>query len=163
MIPRFNAQLRTTCVATRLSGGHADNALPQTAQATVNCRMMPGSDTAVVVAALKRAVADTAVHFEETGPATLSPASPVPPRLLATFESIASKFWPGVVVIPYMTPGATDGAYVRNAGIPVYGASGIFGVPGQGRAHGQDERIEAKRFMDAISFARATIEALSRP
>jgi acetylornithine deacetylase/succinyl-diaminopimelate desuccinylase-like protein len=162
-ITRYNAQLRTTCVATRLTGGHADNALPQMAQATLNCRMMPGSDTAVVLAALKRAVADSAVHFEEVGPATLSPPSPLPPRLLAAVESVASRFWPGVVVVPVMSSGATDGAYVRNAGIPVYGMSGIFSAPGEGRAHGRDERIEVRRLMDGIAFARATIETLSRP
>ena len=162
MIPRFNSQLRTTCVATRLSGGHADNALPQTAQATVNCRMMPGSDTAVVLAALRRAANDTAVHFSEVNVATLSPPSPLPPRILGAFESIATRFWPGVVVIPSMSSGATDGAYVRNAGIPVYGASGIFSAPGEGRAHGQDERIEARRLLEGVGFARATIESLSR-
>lgn len=107
MITRFNSQLRTTCVATRLSGGHADNALPQTAQATVNCRMMPGSDTAVVVAALRRAANDTAVHISEVDVATLSPPSPLPPRILGAFESVASRFWPGVVVIPVMSSGAS--------------------------------------------------------
>ena len=91
-ITRFNAQLRTTCVATQLSGGHADNALPQTAQATLNCRMMPGSDTAVVLRALKQAVGDTAVHFAEIQPATLSPASPLPAKLLNAFETTASRF-----------------------------------------------------------------------
>ena len=161
-ITRFNAQLRTTCVPTRLTGGHADNALPQMAQATVNCRMMPGSDTAVVVGILKRAVADSAVHFSEVQPATLSPPSPLPQDLLSAFESVATRFWPGVVVIPVMSAGATDGAYVRNAGIPVYGASGIFSAPGEGRAHGQDERVEVRRLLDAVEFARSTIEALSR-
>ncbi len=161
-ITRFNALLRTTCVATRLTGGHADNALPQIAQATVNCRMMPGSDTAVIAGILKRAVADTAVHFSEVQPATLSPPSPLPQDLLSAFESVATRFWPGVVVIPTMSAGATDGAYVRNAGIPVYGASGIFSAPGQGRAHGQDERVEVRRLLDGVEFARATIETLSK-
>ena len=161
-ITRFNAQLRTTCVATRLTGGHADNALPQMAQATVNCRMMPGSDTAVVVRALKTAVADTSVYFEQVQNATLSDPSPLPPRILGAFESISSRFWPGVVVVPVMSSGATDGAYVRNAGIPVYGASGIFSAPGEGRAHGRDERIEIRRLMEGVDFAREVIEALSR-
>jgi acetylornithine deacetylase/succinyl-diaminopimelate desuccinylase-like protein len=160
-VTRFNSQLRTTCVATRLTGGHADNALPQMAQATVNCRMMPGSDTAMVVAALRRAVNDTAVHITQVADATLSPPSPLPPRLLGAFESVSSRFWPGVVVIPVMSAGATDGAYVRNAGIPVYGASGVFSAPGEGRAHGQDERIEIRRLFDGVKFARELVEALA--
>lgn len=162
-ITRFNAQLRTTCVATRLAGGHADNALPQMAQATVNCRMMPGSDTAVVLSALRRAVADTAVVFDQVQPATLSNPSPMSTRLLKVFESVGSSFWPGVVVIPEMGAGATDGAYVRNAGIPVYGVSGLFSVPGAGRSHGRDERIEIRRLFDAVDYAKAVIESLSRP
>ena len=161
-ITRFNAQLRTTCVATRLTGGHADNALPQMAQATVNCRMMPGSDTTVVVNRLKAVVADTSVHFEEVRDATLSPPSPLPPRLLGTIESVSAKFWPGVVVVPVMLSGATDGAYVRNAGIPVYGVSGIFSEAGDSRAHGRDERIQPARLNDAVAYARALIEALVR-
>jgi len=161
-ITRFNAQLRTTCVATRLVGGHADNALPQMAQATVNCRMMPGTDTAVVVRALKSAIGDTAVVIAEVRPATLSPPSPLTPQLLKTIETTATRFWPGVVVVPVMSSGATDGSSVRNAGIPVYGAGGIFSEPGESRAHGRDERVEIRRFYDGVEFARVLVEALAK-
>lgn len=161
-ITRFNAQLRTTCVATRLAGGHADNALPQLAQATVNCRMMPGSDTATVVRTLKTVVNDSSVVFAEVKPATLSEASPLPQKLLSTFENVASRFWPGVVVVPAMESGATDGLHLRNAGIPVYGVMAVFSEPAESRAHGRDERIEIRRLYDAVAFSKALVEAMAR-
>ena len=132
------------------------------AQATVNCRMMPGSDTSAVVGRLKAVVADTSVHFEEVNDATLSPPSPLSPRLLSTIESISARFWPGVVVVPVMLSGATDGAYVRNAGIPVYGVSAIFSEAGDSRAHGRDERLQPARLNESIAYAKALIEALVR-
>lgn len=161
-ITRFNAQLRTTCVATRLTGGHADNALPQMAQATVNCRLMPGTDTAVVVRTLRSAVGDSAVDVSEVRFATLSPPSPLTPRLLETIEKTAARFWPGVVVVPVMSSGATDGSYVRNAGIPVYGVGGIFSEPTESRAHGRDERVDVRRFYEGVEFARVLVESLTK-
>lgn len=161
-ITRFNAQLRTTCVATRLAGGHADNALPQTAQTTVNCRILPGTDTSVVVRALRSVVADTAVEIAQVNSATVSPPSPLTPEMLVAVESVAKKFWPGVVVVPVMSSGATDGSYVRNAGIPVYGIGGIFTEPDESRAHGRDERVEVRRFYEGLEFAKAMVEGLSK-
>ena len=161
-ITRFNAQLRTTCVATRLTGGHADNALPQLAQATVNCRVLPGTDTSIVVRALRAAVADTAVEITEAQPATVSPPSPLKPAILGAVEAVGTSFWPGVVVVPVMSSGATDGMYVRNAGIPVYGIGGIFTEPTESRAHGRDERIEIRRFYEGLEFGRVVVERLSR-
>lgn len=161
LLTSYNAQLRTTCIATRLFGGHADNALPQTAQATVNCRMMPGTDTSSVAAALKAAVADTSVHLEEVQPATLSPASPLTPARLAIFERVGRKFWPGVIVVPVMSTGATDGAFMRNAGIPVYGVSGIFTESADSRAHGRDERVQVRRFYESVEYGKALVEALA--
>ncbi len=161
-ITRFNAQLRTTCVATRLVGGHAENALPQLAQATVNCRVLPGTDTAVVVRALRRAVADTTVEVTEVRPATVSPPSPLKPLIINAVEEVGRRFWPGVVVVPVMSSGATDGLYIRNAGIPVYGIGGIFTAPDESRAHGRDERVEIKRFYEGVEFARAVVERLAK-
>ena len=161
-ITRFNAQLRTTCVATRLTGGHADNALPQMAQATVNCRILPGTDTSVVVRALRTAVADTTVEFAQVNPATVSPPSPLTPAILGAIEQVAVKFWPGVVVVPVMSSGATDGSLVRNAGIPVYGIGGIFTEPDESRAHGRDERVEVRRFYEGLEFAKAFVERLAK-
>lgn len=161
-ITRFNAQLRTTCVATRLTGGHADNALPQLAQATVNCRVLPGTDTATVIRALRAAVGDTAVEVSEAQPATVSPPSPLKPAILGAVEAVATSFWPGVVVVPVMSSGATDGMYVRNAGIPVYGIGGIFTAPDEARAHGRDERVEIRRFYEGLEFGKVVIERLAR-
>jgi len=161
-ITRFNAQLRTTCVATRLTGGHADNALPQLAQATVNCRVLPGTDTATVIRALRAAVADTAVEVSEAQPATVSPPSPLKPAILGAVEAVATSFWPGVVAVPVMSSGATDGMYVRNAGIPVYGIGGIFTAPDEARAHGRDERVEIRRFYEGLEFGKAVVERLSK-
>lgn len=161
-ITRFNAQLRTTCVATRLTGGHADNALPQLAQATVNCRLLPGTDTATVIRALRRAVSDTAVDVTQAQPGTLSPPSPLKPEILSAVDEIGKRFWPGVVVVPVMSSGATDAMYVRTVGIPVYGIGGIFTEPDEARAHGRDERIEIRRFYEGVEFAKAVVERLSR-
>lgn len=161
-ITRFNAQLRTTCVATRLSGGHADNALPQMAQATVNCRVLPGTDTAVVARRLLEVVADTTVDIREAQPATLSPPSPLKPEILTAIEQVGRRFWPGVVVVPVMSAGATDGLYVRNAGIPVYGIGGIFTEPDESRAHGRDERVEVRRFYEGLEFGKLVVERLSQ-
>ncbi|MEX2110306.1 MAG: M20/M25/M40 family metallo-hydrolase [Gemmatimonadaceae bacterium] len=161
-ITRFNAQLRTTCVATRLTGGHADNALPQLAQATVNCRVLPGTDTAVIIRALREVVSDNAVEFAEAQPATVSPPSPLKPAILQAVESVGTRFWPGVVVVPVMSSGATDGMYVRKAGIPVYGIGGIFTEPNESRAHGRDERVEIRRFYEGLEFAKSVVERLAR-
>lgn len=159
--PWFNAQLRTTCVATRLAGGHADNALPAMAQATVNCRMLPGTDTSVVFRSLRSAINDPEIELVEAAPATVSPPSPLPPALLSDIEAVAERFWPGVVVVPAMSSGATDGSYVRNSNIPVYGIGGVFTEPTESRAHGRDERIEARRFYESIDFAKALLERLA--
>lgn len=161
-ITRFNAQLRTTCVATRLTGGHADNALPQLAQATVNCRVLPGTDTATVIRALRAAVADTAVEVTEAQAATVSPPSPLKPAILGGVEAVAKSFWPGVVVVPVMSSGATDGMHVRNAGIPVYGIGGIFTEASESRAHGRDERVEIRRFYEGLEFGKQIVERLSK-
>ena len=161
-ITRFNAQLRTTCVATRLTGGHADNALPQMAQATVNCRILPGTDTSIVVRAIRTAIADPEIEVTEVLPATVSPPSPLPASLLTDIETVAKRFWPGVVVVPTMSSGATDGSYVRNQKIPVYGIGGIFTEASESRAHGRDERLEIRRFYEGVDFAKAMIERLSK-
>ena len=161
-ITRFNAQLRTTCVATRLAGGHADNALPQLAEATVNCRMLPGTDTAALIRTLRQVAGDTAVQVREAQPATVSPPSPLRPEILAAISEVGKKFWPTVVVAPVMSSGATDGTYYRKAGIPVYGIGGIFTEPDEARAHGRDERVEIRRFYEGLEFGKAVVERLSK-
>lgn len=159
--PLFNAILRTTCVATRLFGGHADNALPQVARATVNCRLLPDDSPDSVQATLRRVVADTAIKVTVSDSATASPPSPLRPDLMGAIEKLVGQMWPGAVVVPEMSTGATDGLYLRNAGIPVYGVFAVFDDPGDIRAHGRDERIGVKPFHDAAEFWYRLIRAVT--
>jgi acetylornithine deacetylase/succinyl-diaminopimelate desuccinylase-like protein len=150
--PQYNAQLRTTCVATMLQAGHAENALPQSARATVNCRVLPGEPVDEVDATLRRVLADPAIRLSRVQEPTLSPPSPLTPELLGTIERLAALHFPGTVVIPHMSTGATDGLHTRNAGIPTYGISAMFSVPGETRAHGLNEQVRARSFYDALDF-----------
>jgi acetylornithine deacetylase/succinyl-diaminopimelate desuccinylase-like protein len=161
--PYYNAQLRTTCVATRLFAGHADNALPQLARATVNCRMLPDDPPDSVEATLRRVLADTAIHLSRVRPPTLSPASPLTPEIMQPVSSLAGKMWPGAVVVPEMSTGASDGLYVRNAGIPVYGVSAVFERIDDIRAHGRDERIGVKAYHDAAQYWYQLVKTLASP
>jgi acetylornithine deacetylase/succinyl-diaminopimelate desuccinylase-like protein len=157
--PRYNSMLRTSCVSTLLEGGHAPNALPQRARANVNCRILPDEDPAAVLAALQRVVADTAVHVTMDGEARNSPPSPLTPALMREIERITTEMWPGVPVIPTMSTGATDGLYFRNAGIPVYGVSGLF-YP-ETFAHGMNERIPVKAFYDGLEFMYRLVKSVT--
>jgi len=160
-IPAFNSRLRTTCVATRLDAGHADNALPQRAKATVNCRVLPGVDPATVEATLNTVMADEGVKITVAEAAKPSPPSPLTEEVMAPIEEITESMWPGVKVVPNMSTGATDGLYFRNAGIPVYGVSGIFGDIDDVRAHGRDERIGVEEFFDGLEFLNRLVRAYS--
>jgi len=150
--PLYNALLRTTCVATRLQGGHADNALPQTATATVNCRMLPSDDAAAVEKTLTRVINDTSVHVTPLAPAVPSPASPLRPDVFNAVEASVKALWGNVPVVPIMETGATDGLYLRNAGVPVYGFNGLFIPIDDVRAHGKDERILITSFDQSLDF-----------
>ncbi len=157
----YNSRLRTTCVATLLSGGHASNALPQLAEATVNCRIFPTHDPADVHATLERIAAPFDVTVTPQGTATPSPPSPLVPEVLEPIERITEQMWPGVKVLPVMSTGATDGLYLRREGIPVYGVSGLFGDMDDVRAHGQDERIRIDAFYEGQEFLYRLVKALS--
>ena len=151
-----NALLRTTCVATLLQAGHAENALPQTARATVNCRIIPGQDAGAVQATLVRVLADPAIAVAPIRPAEPSPPSPLAQEPLSAIEAAAGATWgaaPVVPIAPFMDTGATDGRYLRMAGIPVYGTTGIAYDPDDYRAHGKDERILVKSFDEGVVFA----------
>jgi acetylornithine deacetylase/succinyl-diaminopimelate desuccinylase-like protein len=147
--------LRTTCVATRLSGGHANNALPQRATATVNCRVVPTSTPEEVRATLVRVVADTAVRVESlaaaAAPATMR-VSPIDPQLMAAVTSITRSMWGDIPVIPLMSTWTTDGRLLRDAGIPTFGLNGLFTVPGQEGMHGLDEKLGVRSFYDGLAF-----------
>lgn len=160
-VPEYNARLRTTCVATRLDAGHAENALPQRARATVNCRILPGEPPEEVLATLRRVIADSQVAVTPLAPAKPSPPSPLTPEILRAIEETTQEMWPGVPVIPTMSTGATDGLYLRQAGIPVYGATGVFGDADDVRAHGQDERIAAIWFYEGLEFCYRLVKRLT--
>ena len=161
-IPYYNARLRTTCVATRLDGGHANNALPQRARATVNCRILPGESVDSVLATLRHLAGDT-VQVTPLRQAVPSPPSIPPPALQATIERLAQEQWPGIVVMPYMETGATDGLYTRNVGIPTYGLGAVAGDPNDVRAHGRDERVAVDAFYGAVQFWYRMVKELAGP
>jgi acetylornithine deacetylase/succinyl-diaminopimelate desuccinylase-like protein len=160
-LPFYNARLRTTCVPTMITGGHAENALPQSARATVNCRVLPGHAPDEIQAELARAVADPTVAISVATPLDPSPASPLPPDLQASSARAAGAVWPGVPVLPIMIPGATDGRFLRPAGIPTYGLTGLFVDVGDIRAHGQDERLPVKSFESAQDFLYRVVVGLA--
>ena len=157
----FNAVLRTTCVATRLEGGHANNALPQTAAANVNCRLLPDEQPDEVLQTIRRVVDDSALEVTVTSPPKPSPPSPLVPEVLEPVDSITAAMWPGAAVIPSMETGATDGLYFRNAGIPVYGVSGVPLEVDDMRAHGKDERIRVEAFYQGLEFTHRLVRALA--
>ena len=159
----INAQLRTTAVATLLDGGHASNALPQTATATVNVRMMPGSDPQQVLQTLIDVVDNPNLQVEYRGGGDLSEPSPLTEEILGAMEAVTEQMWPGVTVIPIMSTGATDGAKMRNAGIPTYGVSGLFVDRNDMRIHGQDERLLKESFYNGYDFLYRLTRTLSSP
>ncbi len=160
-IPSYNARLRTTCVATMLEGGHAQNALPQRARAVVNCRILPGESPEEVWRTLVTVADDDQVKITPMGTATPSPPSPVTPEVLAAIERVTEELWPGVPLVPTMSTGATDGLYLRREGIPVYGVSGLFNDVDDVRAHGQDERISVQSFYEGLEFCYRLLKALT--
>ncbi|MGD8320005.1 MAG: M20/M25/M40 family metallo-hydrolase [Gemmatimonadota bacterium] len=159
--PGYNSRLRTTCVATMLQGGHAPNALPQDAKATVNCRILPDHDPDVVAAKLRELAAPYDVTVTPQGEARPSPPSPLTDEVLGPIQRITEDMWPGVTVLPVMSTGATDGLYLRREGIPVYGVSGIFGDMDDVRAHGQDERIRIEDYVQGQEFLYRLVKALA--
>ncbi len=149
----WHAMLRTTCVATMLSAGHATNALPQRATANINCRIFPGVSRDVVLAQLVKIVADPAVKVtipEVRGP--IAAPSPLTPRILKPIEKLADEMWPGIPVVPTLQPFATDAQFLNPAGIPTYGITGFFQDPDGGNIHGLNERIRVKSVYDGRTF-----------
>ncbi len=159
-VPRYNAQLRTTCVATMLEGGHAENALPQRAKAVVNCRLLPGEDPAFVLESL-RAAAGPKVTVNPRGTANASEATDAQSPVMDAIGRVSETFWPGTPVVPVMSAGATDGSRLRNAGIPTYGVSGLFTELGQLRLHGRDERVGVSEFFTSHEFLHALVKELA--
>jgi len=169
-IPYYNSLLRTTCVATMLAGGHAPNALPQSARANVNCRIFPGEDPEQVRKTLERVVADPGVKVtmvaEKTADGKVIPVVAVPPsalipELTSALERALSTMWSGMQVVPTMSTGATDGKYLRIAGIPTFGIACMFFDMEDDRSHGRDERVGVQDFYDGVEFGYRFMKALS--
>jgi acetylornithine deacetylase/succinyl-diaminopimelate desuccinylase-like protein len=151
--PSWNATMRTTCVATMLDAGHATNALPQRARATINCRIFPGVPAEAVRAQLEKLVADPAVKvitLETRGPT--SPPPPLTPRIMVPLQKLAAEFFPGVPVLPILQAGATDGEFLNATGIPTYGIEPIFAGPDLGHIHGLNEYVGVQSLLDGRSF-----------
>jgi acetylornithine deacetylase/succinyl-diaminopimelate desuccinylase-like protein len=159
--PRYNSTLRTTCVATMLRGGHAPNALPQLAAATVNCRILPNTSASAVRDTLIRVLGDTAIRVSAAPALPPTAPSPLLPELFTTVERLTREMFGDIPVIPTMGTGATDSKCFRAVGIPAYGVSGIFGDPNDARAHGRDERIAIKSFYDGQEFLYRLVKELT--
>lgn len=171
--PLYNATMRTTCVATRLAAGHANNALPQSAQAIVNCRILPGHSPEEIRGELVRIFADPKITVryvdgktgksldrapEKTGFRPVEPA----PEILQPLERITDEMWSGAPVIPEMETGASDSVYTIAAGIPSYGVSGVAFDHDDIRAHGKDERLRMNSFYDGVDFFHRYLKALTQ-
>ena len=169
--PDLHSLMRTTCVATRLEGGHANNALPQRAQANINCRILPGHSKEEVRQELIHVLSDDAIAVRyvandgavsDTAPAQRSLApSPLLPAVLEPLERTVAEIWPGLPVIPFMNAGATDGIYTRAAGLPTFGVAGIAVDRDDMHAHGRDERVRVASFDTGNEFFYRYLKAIT--
>jgi acetylornithine deacetylase/succinyl-diaminopimelate desuccinylase-like protein len=151
--PGWNGSLRTTCVATEITGGHAPNALPQHARANVNCRILPGVPIAAVQQEIVGVLGDEKISVSLAGdPGTQSPPPPLSSSIMNPVRKAAGRLWPGVAIVPTMSTGATDGRFLNAAGIPTYGLSGMFHDAEGSHAHGLNERIRVSSLMDGRRF-----------
>src|SRR5688572_24633986 len=160
--PRYNAMLRTTCVATMLTGGHATNALPQLAEANINCRLYPTDTVEVVRREFERVINDTSVHVEVRSQRPPTPATALLPEVMDPVTQITKEMFGDIPVIPTMSTGATDSRFFRALGIPAFGVSGLFSDPTvDARAHGRDERMRVQSFYESQEFLYRLTKALT--
>jgi acetylornithine deacetylase/succinyl-diaminopimelate desuccinylase-like protein len=159
--PPFNALLHSTCVATMLSGGHQENALAQSASATVQCRIMPDETVDGTKAAIEAAVADPGITVKPLGTVVSAGESPLNPSLIASVQQVVNSMWPGVMVIPTMSAASGDAIFTRQAGIPSYGIGGGWNDIHDVRVHGRDERHEIGDFYSCVEFTYRLMKELS--
>jgi acetylornithine deacetylase/succinyl-diaminopimelate desuccinylase-like protein len=160
--PRYNAMLRTTCVATMLSGGHATNALPQLAEANINCRLYPTDTVDVVRATFEKLINDTTVQVLVRSQRPPSPPTAMLPELMDPVVQITRDMWGNIPVIPVMSTGATDSRFFRALGVPAFGVSGLFSDPTvDARAHGRDERMRMQSYYEGQEFLYRLTKALT--
>jgi acetylornithine deacetylase/succinyl-diaminopimelate desuccinylase-like protein len=155
--PSYNSVLHTTCVATQIEGGHAQNALPQRAKATLSCRVMQGTTPEQVRDTLASTIGDSQVQVEIVRRREGSSAPPLTDEIMKPVRKIAAQLWPGVPIAPAMSAGATDGRFLLNAGIPTYGMSGMFAVPGETNAHGLNEKRRVKSLYEGREFLEGIV------
>jgi len=162
--PTYNAVLHTTCIPTLLSAGHANNALPQRADANINCRIFPGTNPEQVRAKLEELVADPEIKvtLADERSQVLKGPQPLAPKVFKPVEELTAKMWPGVPVVPFMVAGATDAAFLTPAGIPTYGVSGIFGDADGNGAHGLNERVRVKSVYEGRDFLYQVIKVYAQ-
>ncbi|HEY4973357.1 MAG TPA: M20/M25/M40 family metallo-hydrolase, partial [Steroidobacteraceae bacterium] len=159
-IVRLNAQLRTTCVATLISGGHAENALPQRARATIQCRMMPGDTAAQVEATLVSVLNDSNIHVTLDAPPIVSPESAPTAHIMAKVGRVVHSMWPGVALVPTMATGFSDDRQTRNAGMLSYDLGGVWVDVNENRAHGRDERVGVREFDESVEYTYRLMKAM---
>lgn len=160
--PKYNSMLRTSCVATQLNGGHATNALPQLAEANINCRIYPTSNAEEVRAELAQVIADTNVKVIIRTQRPATPMTKLAREVMGPVEQITKELWGNIPVIPTMSTGATDSRFFRALGIPAYGVSGLFSDPTvDARAHGRDERMGVKSYFEGQEFLYRLTKALA--
>jgi acetylornithine deacetylase/succinyl-diaminopimelate desuccinylase-like protein len=159
--PMLNALMRTTCVATQLQAGQAENALPMRAKGTVQCRLLPDEDVTTMTKRLAEIAGDPQVEVGIVWQPILAPASPLSREVRVAAERATDSIWPGLKVMPVMAVGASDGTYLRGAGIPTYDVSGIFIDAEDMRMHARDERIRVSAFYEALEFQYRFMKALN--
>jgi acetylornithine deacetylase/succinyl-diaminopimelate desuccinylase-like protein len=160
-VPMYNSSMRTTCVATIVQAGQVENALPQRAQATVQCRLLPGDSEQQVQDTLIRVLADSQIRVSLEGHRDAAPESPLSPEVMGAVERVTRSMWPGVVVLPVMDPWSSDSRHFRLAGFPVYGISGVFYDIDDVRSHGNDERVSVQAFYEGVEFMYQLMKELA--
>jgi acetylornithine deacetylase/succinyl-diaminopimelate desuccinylase-like protein len=171
LTPKYNATMRTTCVPTRLSGGHANNALPQTASANVNCRILPSYSREEIRQQLIKIIQDPKVSVRcvndagevmDTAPtAKAVPPTDLKPEVMQPLTKVVAQMWPGIPVVPVMQTGASDGKYTSEAGLPTYGINGIAIDIDDVREHGKDERVRVDSYYRGVEFYDRFIQTLA--
>jgi len=165
--PFYNARMRTTCVATKLEGGHANNALPGMARANINCRILPGHTPNEVQSTLEKVIADSKISISQVAAPGAglrsNPLSTLQPEVMHAIEKVVNEMWPGVPVVPVLDAGASDGAISRAAGYTTYGIPGVFMDVDDDRSHGRDERIRVASFYSGLDFYYRLVKTLSTP
>jgi acetylornithine deacetylase/succinyl-diaminopimelate desuccinylase-like protein len=157
-----NIMMRSTCVATEFDGGRSESALPEKARAVIQCRVVPGETQESVEKTLTDLAADPAIKLSVVYPPDISPESPLNPTVMNEVRKLTDQMWPGLLVVPFMSPGASDSAMTRAAGIPSYGVDGIFQDIDDDRAHGRDERVGITAFNEGIEFSYRLMKDLGR-